>query len=156
MTKESATDWQQRLDRSGTVVIRSRRKSAAWTLVGCLALILLGIGLAATRSLIGIVVGCLPAAVGLFATPRAVRTLRAGKPHLVVTADHLEYAGQSVRWAEVREVVRHIMSVRGGYGAYVWILHGERARLRLPDSLQADLAELGGWLSSVHARHREI
>jgi hypothetical protein len=152
VARESAATWQQRLDQDGTVVIRSSQRAAMWILLGCAALILLGLSLVIGGGVVGIVVGLLMIGAGGFGLERIVRIVRSGQPRLVVTPERLAYGRQSVPWSEVYEVVRHTMTVRGDTSTYVWVLHGGRHRLRLPGTLRADMAELGGWLSEVHAR----
>ena len=156
MARESAATWQQRLDREGTVVIRSRQHAAYWLLIGAVVVAVLGLTLALGGGIGGIVAGLLIAAAGGFGIQRAVRRVRAGTPHLVVTAERLEYAGRSVPWSTVNEVVRHTRTIRGDTTTHVWVLHGHHERLRLPTTLLADTWELGGWLSDIQARHSEV
>lgn len=153
MVKESAADWQRALDDSGTVVIRSRRQTAVWTLLACIAVMVIGLAVTFSGGLAGIVVGLviIIGAAG-FARARVQGAVLSGEPHLVVTPDRVSYGRHSVPWSSVREVVRHTMTVRGTIDTYVWILHGDRGRLRLPATLQADLSELELWLRDVHAR----
>jgi hypothetical protein len=154
--KETAEDWQKRLDHSGTVVIRSNRHTAVWILLGCVGLTLLGISLAVGGSLLEIAVGLVALVGGLFGLTRVGSTVDTGQPHLVVTAERLDFGRHSVSWSSVSEVVRHTMTVRGTMSTYVWILHGERNRLRLPDTLHADMSELGTWLRGVYSRHCDL
>jgi hypothetical protein len=153
VVKESAQDWQRTLDDTGTVVIRSRRQNAMWTVVWCVAVLALGISLMFSDGIVGIAVGLLVIiAVVMYGRARVQGPVLSGEPHLVVTPDQVSYGRQSVPWSTVREVVRHTMTVRGNVDTYVWILHGDRGRLRLPATLQADLSELELWLRDVHAR----
>jgi hypothetical protein len=156
VTKETAADWQKSLDHTGTVVIRSNRHTAVWILVGCVGLTLLGISLAIGGSLLEIAVGLVALVGGLIGLIRVGSTVISGQPHLVVTAERLDFGRHSVPWSSVREVVRHTMTVRGTMSTYVWILHGDRSRLRLPDTLHADMAELGAWLRGVYSRRSDM
>jgi hypothetical protein len=153
VVKESAYDWQKALDDTGTVVIRSRRHTAVWTLLGCVAAMAIGVALMFAGGIAGIVVGLVMiiGAAG-FGRARVQGAVLAGEPHLVVTPDRVAYGRHSVPWSAVREVVRHTMTVRGSIDTYIWILHGDRQRLRLPETLQADMDELERWLRDVHAR----
>jgi hypothetical protein len=112
---------------------------------------MLGITLAFGGSVVGIIVGLLVVAVAVLGGVRTIKTVWDGQPHLVVTPDDVRYAGRSVPWSAVTEVVRHSMTVGGDIKTYVWILHG-RERLRLPQTLQAEMTDLEAWLRSVHAR----
>ena len=160
MAQGSVDHWQKSLDEDGTVVIRSSRQNSTLALAGCVALVLLAFVIALTGSLVGLVIGVLIViGVALWA-PRIGRTVFSGQPHLVVTAAQgiswsttrpVTYGRQSVRWSEVTEIVRHSMTIRGNIQTYVWLIHG-RDRLRLPQTLQADLTELELWLRSVQAR----
>lgn len=151
MAQGSVDHWQKSLDEDGTVVIRSSRQNSTLALAGCVALVLLAFVIALTGSLVGLVIGVLIViGVALWA-PRIGRTVFSGQPHLVVTAEDVTYGRQSVRWSEVTEIVRHSMTIRGNIQTYVWLIHG-RDRLRLPQTLQADLTELELWLRSVQAR----
>jgi hypothetical protein len=151
VAKGSVDHWQRNLDEDGTVVITSSRQTPALVLAGCIAVALLGLAIALSGSPAAIVVGVVIIASAAYWASRAVRTVASGQPHLVVTADDVTYGQQSVRWSAVTEIVRHSMTVRGNIQTYVWIIHG-RERLRLPQSLQADMAELELWLRSVHSR----
>jgi hypothetical protein len=147
----SVDHWQKSLDEDGTVVIRSSRQNSTLALAGCVALVLLAFVLALTGSLVGIVAGLvIVVGVALWA-PRIARTVFSGQPHLVVTAEDITYGRQSVRWSEVTEIVRHSMTIRGNIQTYVWLIH-RRDRLRLPQTLQADMTELELWLRSVQSR----
>lgn len=151
MAQGSVDHWQKSLDEDGTVVIRSSRQNSTLALAGCVALVLLAFVIALTGSLVGLVIGVLIViGVALWA-PRIGRTVFSGQPHLVVTAEDVTYGRQSVRWSEVTEIVRHSMTIRGNIQTYVWLIHG-RDRLRLPQTLQADMTELELWLRSVQAR----
>lgn len=153
MVKETATTWQQRLDQDGRVVIKSRQQSAAWMVIGCVAVMVVGLALLASGGVGGIVAGLVLLGVGGLGLYRAATSIRTGKPHLVVTTEHLEYGGRSVPWSTVSEVVRHTRTVRGDTTTYVWVLSSHRERLRLPTTLVADAWELGGWLDTVRDRH---
>lgn len=151
MAQGSVDHWQKSLDEDGTVVIRSSRQNSTLALAGCVALVLLAFVIAVTGSLVGLVIGVvIVVGVALWA-PRIGRTVFSGQPHLVVTAEEVTYGRQSVRWSEVTEIVRHTMTIRGNIQTYVWLIHG-RDRLRLPQTLQADMTELELWLRSVQAR----
>ncbi|HKE68871.1 MAG TPA: hypothetical protein VKB55_06435 [Nocardioidaceae bacterium] len=151
MAQGSVDHWQKSLDEDGSVVIRSSRQNSTLALAGCVALVLLAFVLALTGSLVGIVAGLvIVVGVALWA-PRITRTVFSGQPHLVVTPEEVSYGRQSVRWSEVTEIVRHSMTIRGNIQTYVWLIHG-RDRLRLPQTLQADMTELELWLRSVQSR----
>jgi hypothetical protein len=156
VSHETAADWQKRLDHTGTVVIRSNRHTAVWILFGCVGLTFLGISLAISGSLLELAVGVVALVGGLIGLARIGKTVITGQPHLVVTAERLDFGRHSVSWSSVREVVRHTMTVRGTISTSVWILHGGRDRLRLPDTLHADMDELGTWLRAVYSRHRDL
>lgn len=156
MSQETAVDWQRRFDRTGTVVIRSSRHTAVWILLGCVGLTVLGISLVVGDSWLELSVGVVALAGGLVGLARIGNTVITGQPHLVVTAERLDFGRHSVSWSSVREVVRHTMTVRGTISTYVWIMHGNRDRLRLPDTLHADMGELGTWLRGVYSRHCEL
>ena len=153
MVKETATTWQQRLDRDGRVVIKSRQQTAAWILIGCVAVTVVGLALLAGGGIGGIVAGLVLLGAGLLGLYRTATSMRIGKPLLVVTTEHLEYGGRTVLWSAVTEVVRHTRTVRGDTTTYVWILSGRGDRLRLPTTLAADTWELGGWLHAVRDRY---
>jgi hypothetical protein len=147
----SIDHWQSILDHDGSVVIRSRRQSSALALAVCLALVVLALLIAISGGVAGIVVGVV-IIIGVASwAPRIARTVISGQPHLVVTAEDVTYGHQSVRWTAVTEIVRHSMTIRGNIQTYVWLIHG-RDRLRLPESLQADLTQLELWLRDVHSR----
>ena len=151
MATGSIDHWQSALDQDGSVVIRSRRQSATLALTICVALVILALVIAISGGVAGIVVGVvIIVGVALWA-PRIARTVISGQPHLVVTAEDVTYGHQSVRWTAVTEVVRHSMTIRGNNQTYLWLIHG-RDRLRLPESLQADLTQLELWLRDVHSR----
>ena len=152
MAKGSVDHWQKSLEETGSVVITSSRQTPAMALAGCIAVALLGLAIALSGSPAAIVVGLVIIAGAAYWASRAARTVASGQPHLVVTAEDVTYGQQSVRWSAVTEVVRHSMTVRGNIQTYVWIMHGGHERLRLPQSLQADMTELELWLRSVHAR----
>jgi hypothetical protein len=154
--RETANDWQKRLDHTGTVVIRSSRHTAVWILLGCVGLTLLGISLVIGGSLVEVAVGLVALVGGVFGLTRIFNTVVTGQPHLVVTTERLDFGRRSVPWTSVREVVRHTMTVRGTMSTYVWILHGNGSRLRLPDTLRADMSELGTWLRDVYSRHCDL
>jgi type IV secretory pathway TrbF-like protein len=156
VSQETAVDWQKRLDRTGTVVIRSNRHTAVWIMLGCVGLMVLGISLAIGGSWLERTVGVVPLVGGLIGLARIGNTVITGQPHLVVTAERLDYGRHSVSWSSVREVVRHTVTVRGTISTYVWILHGNRDRLRLPDTLHADMDELGTWLRGVYSRYCDL
>jgi hypothetical protein len=156
VSQETAKDWQERLDRTGTVVIRSNRHTAVWILLGCVGLTFLGISLTIGGSWLEVAVGVVALVGGLIGLARIGNTVVTGQPHLVVTAERLEFGRHSVSWSSVREVVRHTMTVRGTISTYVWILHGNRDRLRLPDTLHADMNELSTWLRGVYSRHCDL
>ena len=156
MVREGTTDWQQRLDQEGTVVIKSRQRTAIWILLGSVIVAVIGLSLLASGSVAGIIIGLLLAGAGGFGLYRTATSIRKGEPHLIVTADRLEFRGRSIPWSSVREVVRHTRTIRGDTITYVWILLGPRERLRLPTTLAAEMWELGGWLNSVHSRHSEV
>ena len=151
MAQGSVDHWQKSLDEDGTVVIRSSRQNSTLALAGCVALVLLAFVLALTGSLVGIVAGLVIVVGVALWVPRIARTVFSGQPHLVVTAEDVTYGRQSVRWSEVTEIVRHSMTIRGNIQTYVWLIHG-RDRLRLPQTLQADMMELELWLRSVQSR----
>jgi hypothetical protein len=156
VVKETTTDWQQRLDQEGTVVIKSRQQTAMWILLGCVAVAVLGLALLASGSIGGAVAGVVLLGSSLYGLYRSALSIRKGEPQLLVTTDRLEYRGRSVPWTAVQEVVRHTRTMRGDTTTYVWILYGRRERLRLPTTLVADPWELGGWLGSVHSRYCEV
>jgi hypothetical protein len=147
----SIDHWQSTLDQDGSVVIRSRRQGAALALAACVALVILALVIAVGGGVAGVVIGVV-IIIGVASwAPRIAGTVISGQPHLVVTADDVTYGHQSVRWTSVTEIVRHTMTVRGNIQTYVWLLHGHD-RLRLPQSLQADLTQLELWLRDVHSR----
>lgn len=151
MAKGSVDHWQKSLDEDGTVVIGSSRQNATLALAGCVTLVILAFVIALTGSLVGLVIGVVIVIGVALWVPRIARTVFSGQPHLVVTAEDVTYGRQSVRWSEVTEIVRHSMTVRGDIQTYVWLIHG-RDRLRLPQTLQADMTELELWLRSVQSR----
>lgn len=151
MAQGSVDHWQKSLDEDGTVVIRSSRQNSTLALAGCVALVLLAFVIALTGSLVGLVIGVVIVIGVALSAPRIGRTAFSGQPHLVVTAEDVTYGRQSVRWSDVTEIVRHSMTIRGNIQTYVWLIHG-RDRLRLPQTLQADMTELELWLRSVQAR----
>jgi hypothetical protein len=113
--------------------------------------VILALVIAISGGAAGIVIGVvIIIGVALWA-PRIARTVISGQPHLVVTPEDVTYGQRSVRWTAVTEIVRHSMTVRGNIQTYVWLIHG-RDRLRLPQSLQADMTELELWLRHVHSR----
>ncbi|HYJ69651.1 MAG TPA: hypothetical protein VEX15_18515 [Nocardioidaceae bacterium] len=160
MSHQTADDWQTQLDGTGEVTIATSRLRATPVLLACIAFIALGVFLLVDGTELEAVVGVACILLGLFGFARAAWAVGTGRPHLVVSTGRVRYGPESVPWSWVSSISHRTVRVRGRSAVYLAISYDASDRgmagndvLYVPDTIDADLTELGRWLNGVLLRH---